>query len=238
MDFFEFIVLLAFLIMTANVIKPFIASLTRKRAAIFAILWLGLYIAVWGIPSVLNPTPDEVSGDGKEATSDNLQNKEEASVEKKEEQARVEEEIDFDPASIERIVNAKELLGLSREEFLANFPKQIQPDEKDPMKMVFENGEVTFKNNVAVTMTYYPEAFDYPGDNRMLLASLGFEVKELRKGSNPFETPVTFYLIDGFSDVTIYGEEGEGENQAIEKLFLKKEYYPPSTEPDDEETEE
>ncbi|TKD69264.1 hypothetical protein [Pseudalkalibacillus hwajinpoensis] len=236
MDFFEFIVLLAFLIMAANVIKPFIGS-TRKRAAIFAILWLALYIAVWGMPSFMSPEPDKVTGNGNEAISDNQKNEDEAPVEMKEEQARIEEEIDFDPASIELIVNAKELLGLSREEFLSNFPKEIDPHEKDPMKMTFENGEVTFKNNIAISMTYFPEALHYLDDNRLLLASLGFEVEELRKGSNPFEKPVTIYLIDGFSDVTIYGEDS-GENQIIDKIYLKKENYPPSIQSDDEEKEE
>ncbi|KMM37193.1 hypothetical protein [Guptibacillus hwajinpoensis] len=237
MDFFEFIVLLAFLIMTANVIKPFIASLTRKRAAIFAILWLALYIAVWGIPS-FGSTPDEVSGGGNEAISENQQNQDEAPIEEKEELAKIEEEIDFDPASIEVIVNAQEVLGLSREEFLSNFPKEINPDKKDPMKMVFENGEVTFQNNIAISMTYYPEALQYPGDNRLLLASLGYEVQELRKGSNPFETPVTIYLIDGFSDVTIYGEKEVEENPKIEKIYIKKEYYKPTIQSDDEEAED
>lgn len=236
MDFFEFIVLLAFLIMTANVIKPFIASLTRKRAATFAILWLALYIAVWGIPS-FNSEPDEVSGNGNETLSDNQQNQDEAPIEEKEELAQIEEEIDFDPASIEVIVNAQEVLGLSREEFLSNFPKEINPHKKDPMKMVFENGEVTFQNNIAISMTYFPEALQYPGDNRLLLASLGFGVEELRKGSNPFETPVTIYLIDGFSDVTIYGEE-ETEDPKVEKIYIKKEYYKPTIQSDNEEAEE
>ncbi|MFP3340005.1 hypothetical protein R0J91_18650, partial [Micrococcus sp. SIMBA_131] len=65
----------------------------------------------------------------------------------------------------------------------------------------------------------------YLEDNRLLLASLGFEVEELRKGSNPFETPVTLYLIEGFSDVTIYGTEDGGEEALIEKIYLRKEFY-------------
>ncbi len=238
MDFLKAVVVLAFLIMTANTVKPFVVSLTRKRAAIFAVFWFVLYILVWGIPSFLHSPTDEVSGSGKESTIESVQDEDEVSSDLKKEEAQVEEEIDFDPSSIELIVDASELLGLSREEFLSNFPKSIDPDDEDPMKMTFENGEVLFKNNVAVEMTYYPEGLYYPEDNRLLLASLGFEVEELRKGSNPFETPVTFYLIDGFSDVTVYGKEEDRMNSPIEKIYLRKEFYPPSVEADEKEMEE
>ncbi|WLR61043.1 hypothetical protein [Guptibacillus hwajinpoensis] len=101
--------------------------------------------------------------------------------------------------------------------------------------MTFENGEVIFKDNVAVEMNYFPEGLHYLEDNRLLLASLGFEVEEVRKGSNPFEKPVTIYLIEGFSDVTIFGTEGESEDPFIEKIHLRKEFYPASVGPEEEE---
>ncbi len=234
MDFLKAVVVIAFLLMTANIIKPFVTS-SRKRAAMFAGFWLLLYIVVWGVPTFGSAPSDEAIGNGNESSGNSQQNEDEAPNDVKEEEAQIEEEIDFEPSSIELIVNAPELLGLSREEFLSNFPKSIEPDRKDPMKMTFENGEVIFKDNVAVEMNYFPEGLHYLEDNRLLLASLGFEVEEVRKGSNPFEKPVTIYLIEGFSDVTIYGTEGESEDPFIEKIHLRKEFYPASVEPEEEE---
>ena len=235
MDFLKTVVVLAFLIMAANIVKPFVTS-TRLRAGTFAGFWLILYILVWGIPTFVSPSPDEASVVGNEKVTERQQNDDEVPVEEKEEEAQLEEAIDFEPSTIELIIDASELLGLSREEFLSKFPKSIEPDRKDPMKMTFENGEVTFKDNVAMSITYAPEALHYPEDNRLLLASMGFEVEDLRKGSNPFETPVTIYLIDGFSDVTIYGEKDVGADQLIDRIYLRKEFYPSTTKPRDEET--
>ncbi|WP_226655798.1 hypothetical protein [Pseudalkalibacillus hwajinpoensis] len=224
MDFLKVVVILAFLLMAANSVKPFVTS-SRKRAAIFAGFWFLLYIVVWGIPAFVNSSSDEASGGDDQTTEQVEIHEDEAPEEVKEEEAQIEAEIDFDPASIELIVDAEALLGLSQEEFLAQFPKSIEEDQKDPMKMTFENGEVVFKDHIATEMTYFPEGLQYLEDNRLLLASLGFEVEELRKGSNPFETPVTLYLIDGFSDVTIYGTENGGKDTLIEKIYLKKEFY-------------
>ncbi|WP_273832326.1 hypothetical protein [Guptibacillus sedimenti] len=224
MDFLKTVVIIAFLLMTANIVKPFVTS-SRKRAAVFAGFWLLLYIVVWGIPAFVDSSSGESSSADNKKTEQAEQDEDEAPEAVKEEEAQIEEEIDFDPASIELIVDAKSLLGLSREEFVSQFPKNIEVDEKDPLKMTFENGEVLFKDNIATSMTYFPEGLQYLEDNRLLLASLGFEVEELRKGSNPFETPVTLYLIEGFSDVTIYGTEDGGEEALIEKIYLRKEFY-------------
>ncbi|MCA0991889.1 hypothetical protein [Pseudalkalibacillus hwajinpoensis] len=224
MDFLKTVVIIAFLLMTANIVKPFVTS-SRKRAAVFAGFWLLLYIVVWGIPAFVDSSSGESSSADNKTTEQEKQDEDEAPEAVKEEEAQIEEEIDFDPASVEFIVDAKSLLGLSREEFVSQFPKNIEVDEKDPLKMTFENGEVLFKDNIATSMTYFPEGLQYLEDNRLLLASLGFEVDELRKGSNPFETPVTLYLVEGFSDVTIYGREDGGEEALIEKIYLRKEFY-------------
>ncbi|QHA93165.1 hypothetical protein [Bacillus sp. N1-1] len=233
MDFLKAVVIIAFLLMVANIVKPFVTS-SRKRAAVFAGFWLLLYIVVWGIPAFVDSSSDESSSADNKTTEQAEQDEDEAPEAVKEEEAQIEEEIDFDPASIELIVDAKSLLGLSREEFVSQFPKNIEADEKDPLKMTFENGEVLFKDNIAISMTYFPEGLQYVEDNRLLLASLGFEVEELRKGSNPFETPVTLYLIEGFSDVTIYGTEGGGEEALIEKIYLRKEFYSTQGDMEDE----
>ncbi|WP_347549005.1 hypothetical protein ABFG93_15960 [Pseudalkalibacillus hwajinpoensis] len=239
MDFLKMVVVLSFLVMIANTIKPFVASLTRKRAVMFASFWLVLYILVWDVPSFLNTSSDGAKTSGEETVSGTEIDEDEVPVEEKQEEAKVEEEVTFDPASIEIIVNASELMGMEREEFKTNFPKAIDPDGESPTKMVFENGEVTFKDNKASSMTYYPEAMHYPEDNRLLLSSLGFDIEELRKGSNPFETPVTFYLIEGYSEVTIYGSEGPEEKKAIERIYIKKEFYPtPVTDEEEAEGEE
>ena len=224
MDFLKVVVILACLLMTANIVKPFVTS-SRKRAAVFAGFWFLLYMVVWGLPAFVDSSSDESSGGDDQTTEQAEQHENEAPAEVKEDEAQIEEKIDFDPASIELIVDAEALLGLSQEEFLAQFPKSIEEDQKNPMKMTFENGEVVFKDNIATEMTYFPEGLQYLEDNRLLLASMGFEVEELRKGSNPFETPVTLYLIDGFSDVTIYGTENGGEDALIEKIYLRKEFY-------------
>ena len=233
MDFLKAVVIIAFLLMAANIIKPFVTS-SRKRAAVFAGFWLLLYIVVWGIPAFVDSSSDELSSAGNKTTEQAEIDEDEAPEAVKEEEAQIEEEIDFDPTSIELILDAKSMLGLSREEFVSRFPKSIEADEKDPMKMTFENGEVLFKDNIAISMTYFPEGLQYLEDNRLLLASLGFEVEELRKGSNPFETPVTLYLIEGFSDVTIYGTENGGEEALIEKIYLRKEFYSTQGDPEDE----
>ncbi len=233
MDFLKAVVIIAFLLMAANIVKPFVTS-SRKRAAVFAGFWLLLYIVVWGIPAFVDSSSGESNSADNKTTEQAEKDEDEAPEAVKEEEAQIEEEIDFDPASIEFIVDAKSLLGLSREEFVSQFPKNIEVDEKDPLKMTFENGEVLFKDNIAMSMTYFPEGLQYLEDNRLLLASLGFEVEELRKGSNPFETPVTLYLIEGFSDVTIYGTEDGGEEVLIEKIYLRKEFYSTQGDPDAE----
>lgn len=237
MDVLKVIVIVAFLFMVVNTIKPFVGSLSRKRAGLYAGFWLVLYLLVWGIPGVLHPA-DEVSSGG-EGNADQAVQKHDAevSVEVKEEEAEIEETIDFDPKSIELTMDVPNLLGLSREEFLANFDKDLQNNKENPMLMTFENGEVLFKNNVASSFTYYPEGLQYPEDNRMLLASLGFEIKELKKGSNPFEEPVTFYLIGGYSDVTISATEEKDKGKSIDKIYIKKEIYPPTIEEEEEKEE-
>ncbi|WP_273853286.1 hypothetical protein [Guptibacillus spartinae] len=224
MDFLKVVVILAFLLMAANLVKPFVTA-SRKRAAIFAAFWLLLYIIVWGVPAFVSSSTNETSDRSNETTKQAERDEDEVPEEVKKEEAQMEEEIDFDPASIELIVDARSLLGLPREEFVSQFPKRIEEDAEEPLKMNFENGEVVFKDNIATEMTYFPEGLQYLKDNRLLLASMGFEVEELRKGSNPFETPVTLYLIDGFSDVTIYGTDNGGEDALIEKIYLKKEFY-------------
>ncbi len=222
--------------MLLNIFKPFIGSLSRKRAVLYASFWLVLYLLVWGAPGLINSS--DVASDGSEGNVDTEVQKHdaEASHEMKAEEAKLEETIDFDTESIELIIDVPSLLGLSREEFRSQFGKELENNGEDPMVMTFENGEVTFEDNVAKSMTYYPEALQYPEDNRLLLASLGFDVKELKKGSNPFESPVTFYLIGGFSDVTISAVEEEATDRSIEKVYIKKEVYPPPVL--DEESEE
>lgn len=233
MDVLKIIVILAFLFMTINIIKPFIGSVTRKRAALYAGFWVILYLLVWGVPGFMDSS-EEVSGkkDG-DVEQEVPKHEEEVPAEEKAEEAKLEEEVDFDIDSIEQIIDVPGLLGLSREEFTNKLDKELENNTEDAMVMTFENGEVTFEENIAKEITYYPEGLQYPEDNRMLLASLGFDIKELKKGSNPFEDPVTFYLIGGFSDVTISAVEDEGTEGAIEKIYIKKEIYPTPV-PDEE----
>lgn len=237
MDVLKIIVVLAFLFMTINMIKPFIGSVTRKRAALYAAFWLILYLLVWGTPGFIHSSDEASGGSEGDVDQEVQQHEEEVSPQEKAEEAKLEEEIDFEPESIELIIDVPNLLGLSREEFVSKFGKELENNGEDPMVMTFEHGEVTFEDNVATSMTYYPEGLQYPEDNRMLLASLGFDIKELKKGSNPFESPVTFYLVGGFSDVTISAVEEKESGAPIDKIYMKKEIYRP-TSPDEESKEE